>query len=85
MEFESLHSKHAKEYVVKRFGDKEPELKSIVQMDLSLDEEDPDDVAKKEKILKKMKREHEKDIEILKGYDFLIHDSSGNLVPFKIS
>ena len=85
MEFESLHSRHAKDYVEKRFGEKEPELKAIVQMDLSLDLDDPDDVEKKEKLLNKMKREHIRDVEILKEINFLIHDSSGNLVPYKIS
>ena len=85
MEIESLHTKHAKEYVEKRFGDKEPELKAIVQMNLALDLDDPDDVEKQEKVLNKMKREHIRDVEILKGIDFLQHDASGNLVPFMFS
>lgn len=85
MEYESLHTKHAKEYVEKRFGDKEPELKAIVQMNLAFDLEDPDDEEKKQKFLNKMKREHIRDVEILKEINFLIHDASGNLVPYKIS
>ena len=82
MELETLVTKNAKDYCDKIFGDKDPELKSIVRMNLELDPDDTEDEEKKEKFLQKMRREHIKDSELLKETSFLIHDSSGNLVPY---
>jgi hypothetical protein len=79
---ESIMNKTAKEYVNKVFGDKDPELKTIVEMNLILDPEDPEDEEKKQKILNKMRREHIKDSELLQGQTFLIHDVCGNLIPY---
>ena len=81
MEFESLVSKRVNDYCDKRFGDKEIELKQVVQMDLVLDPDDPEDEEKKQKILNKMAKDHRKDAELLQSISILIHDSSGNLVP----
>ena len=85
MEFESLVERNAREATEKMFGDKDPELRVIVQTELSIDTEDPEDIAKREKMLKKMKREHERDAELLKEKSFLIHDKDGNLVPYNLS
>ena len=82
---ETLMEQNARETAEKMFGDKEPELKAIVQMELALDEEDPEDVAQREKILQKMRREHERDAKFLKERQVLIHDKDGNLVPYNIS
>ena len=81
MEIETLISRQAKDYSDKVFGDKDPELKQIVHMNLALDPNDPDDEAIKQKVLDKMKREHIRDSEFLKDMNFLIHDISGNLIP----
>lgn len=85
MEFENMITKSAKDYVEKRFGEKETELKAIVHMEMSLDPDDPDDEYKKTKFLNKMRREHERDVKAIKEVrQFLIHDASGNLVPYII-
>jgi len=86
MEIENIITKSATEYVNKTFGEKETELKAIVHMNLSLDPDDPDDETKKEKFLNKLRREHERDVKMLKEVgNFLVHDASGNLVPYIIS
>ena len=83
MEIESLITRQAQEYTNKLFGDKDPELKQIVEMNLVLDPNDPNDEAVKQKVLDKMKREHIRNYEFLKDMNFLIHDISGNLIPIK--
>ena len=85
MEIENMITKSATNYVNKTFGEKETELKTIVHMNLSLDPDDPEDEYKKEKFLNKLRREHERDIKAIKEIrTFLIHDPSGNLVPYII-
>ena len=76
---------NARETAEKMFGDKDPVLKSIVQMELALDEEDQEDVAKREKYLQKIRKEHAREAELFKERQFLIHDKDGNLVPYNIS
>ena len=83
MEYESLVSKRVSDYCDKRFGDKEVELKQVVMIDLAFDPDDSDDEEKKQKILNKMAKDHRKDSELLESMNFLVHDSSGNLVPYK--
>ena len=85
MEIENMITKSATDYVNKTFGEKETELKAIVHMNLALDPDDPDDEYKKEKFLNKLRREHERDVKAIKEIgNFLIHDGSGNLVPYII-
>ena len=76
---------NARETAEKMFGDKDPVLKSIVQMELALYEEDQEDVAKREKYLQKIRKEHAREAEFFKEQAFLIHDKDGNLVPYNIS
>ena len=83
MEYESLVSKRVSDYCDKRFGDKEVELKQVVMIDLAFDPDDSDDEEKKQKILNKMAKDHIKDSELIESMNFLVHDSSGNLVPYK--
>ena len=47
MEFQTINAKLATDHVDKLFGDKEPELKAIMQMEMALDTDDPDDMEKK--------------------------------------
>jgi hypothetical protein len=64
------------------FGDKDPELKALVQMEMTLDPDDPDDVEKKNKFLAKLTKEHKKDVdELINEKVWNIHDEKGNLVP----
>lgn len=82
MEFQSLTSKMASQHIEKMFGDKDPELKAVVEMDMLLDPDDPDDVEKQKKYLAKLSREHERDIkELIHEKVWNIHDEKGNLVP----
>ena len=82
MEFQSMTSKMACDRVEKLFGDADPELKAIVQMEMSFDPDDPDDMEKKNKYLAKLSREHKKDFnELINEKVWNIHDEKGNLVP----
>jgi hypothetical protein len=84
LELDPLINKTTKEYLDKQFGDKDPELKKIMEMTLTLDADDEEDKEKMDKILNKMKKEHIKDTNMLEGMNFLIHDACGNLIPYKI-
>jgi len=66
------------------FGHIDPDLKAIVQTELTLDIDDGYEIAKRDRMLRKMKRNNERDYEALKEKEiYFIHDSSGNLIPFK--
>jgi hypothetical protein len=82
MEFQTMTAKLANDRVEKMFGDKDPELKALVQMEMTLDPDDPDDVEKKNKFLAKLTKEHKKDVdELINEKVWNIHDEKGNLVP----
>lgn len=85
MEFETMVTKVAKEYCDKTFGNKDPELKKIVEMELTIDLEDADDLAKREQFVNKLKKENTLIAESLKERNIYVHDSEGNLVPYKLS
>ena len=81
MEYESFVTKQANEYCEKAFGDKDPELKQIVHMEMTLDPEDEEDEAKRQKALKKMRKDNQLLLDSLKDRPMMIHDENGNLKP----
>jgi len=81
MELITTSQKLATEYGEKVFGDKDPELRTIVEMEMALDPEDPDDMEKKNRVLAKLAREHKKDYELLNEQIWNIHNENGELIP----
>lgn len=66
------------------FGDKEPEIKQLVAIEMQYDDPEEKEHAI-EKAIKQIKRSNESYVkELNKIGRFLTHDASGNLVPFEI-
>jgi len=86
MDSDSMVARNARNMTEKLFGDKDPQMKQIVYMQLALDPDDSEDMEYKQKVLNKIRKENTKDFEFLKEKGtFLVYDAEGNLVPYKVS